>query len=911
MQKNMVVSKREHCSSAASAALLMALLFFQADSFGAAQKENFYPALPSPDAAVGGQVALSTLEQIAIRHAHRVWGDAVACGQPLPLIGASGELTAYVFPVIRGAQQFPAYQAIFDEVRQSLQRYREEHHGVEQGFEADFGHRSKQYGSIYVSATRSNFAILRVDHFLHPYFVSAERAQEKAKRQLGGKAHLQNLCGFGLEDESLKFSGTDSSVLIDIRSLETRQADQLQRRNPGTAELELIKSSWVSEEARTEDGISSNPLQVKKMLADLPLVPPIIWTLNCATTAKAMVLGYWDHYVPGSGAILGFGRLIDYWYEHPSNGQNVPNLLDEVHAAYGIDVWKVNQYSCDWKEIKANYDNNWAWQEYMAEIDNNRPACWSFEGHTMAGVGYRMDPIEQSAKWAITYDTWSTNLSEFTYAICIGIAHIVPLQGSGMNHLVITSPYSGETYYTSTPAEIKWHVWGNSINKTNLYYSADAGLTWTLLAGDIPTHEGENLYYWIPGDATTKGRIRLEGYAETSYVAGDGSYGNFNVQAQVVDGGWVRISDPVDQVVTGYDQSTASRLIFAADKISGDLFQFMGKPGAAWNWIQVGRSGAKFVLDRQGKLYGLASDRQAVYQYSGTPLQWTQIGGPALDIFPDVEGVCATSPATGELYRYLGAPFSWRNVGCPGSDYGCDLHGILYCIAANGAGVWRYTGLFGAAIPWEQVGQPAAHLYSNGLGIYATNPASGDIYFFHGQPFKWTVVGGPGGGFTPDWEGRLYALSTDKTNVMRYEGSYSTNRLWSKTGGKTTAIYAGYREILAINPETNELWISPATATAVQESRLFHLATGFSLQQNYPNPFNAETMIPYSVPESAPVKLTVYNLLGRQVAVLVDKVMPAGDYAARFEASRLPSGLYIYRLSSGEKILSRKLALMR
>jgi hypothetical protein len=914
MQNSMLALKRGNCTDVAVMIMLAVLVVVLANSPGVAQDTESYPALPSVDMTIEGQVALSTLEQIANHHAHRVWGDAVACGQPLPICDATDKLTAYVFPVSRSSQQFPAFQEIFDQVGRSRQLYREGHRCNEQGFEADFAHKSNQYGSVYVSATRDNFPIPRVDHFLHPYFISAVRAQQQAERQLGVKAHLESIVAFGPDNECYKFSGNGRDLLIDIRTLETREYSQIRAHTPDRAELDLIKSSWASAEkwaTGNSNGTAALSPLAEKLLTNLPLVPPIIWTLNCATTAKAMVLGYWDHYSPGNGTILGFGRLIDYWYEHPSNGENVPNLLEEVHAAYGMDVWQINKYSCEWTEITAKSDNNWAWQEYMAEIDNNRPACWSFEGHTMAGIGYRTDPIEQYAKWAITYDTWSTNRSEFTYTICIGVAHIVPLQGSGLNHMIITSPYSGETYYTSTPAEVKWYVWGSSIDKTNLYYSTDAGLTWTLLAGDVATHEGENVYYWIPGAATTKGRIRAESYAATDYIAGDGSYGNFTVEPQVATGNWVRISDPVNMVVAGYDKSGSSRLIFATDKTTGDIFEFMGVPGSAWNWIQVGHPGAKFVLDRQGKLYGLAVDSQAVYQYSGTPMQWTQIGNAATDIFPDVDGVCATSPASGDLYRYLGVPFSWRNIGCPGSDYGCDAHGNLYCIAAADGAVWRYTGLFEAAIPWEQIGQSAAHLYTNGLGIYATNPSSGDIYFNHGQPSDWTLVGGPANSFSPDWEGRLYALSTDKTGVMRYDGSYSTNWLWTKIGGQAAAIYGGYKEILAINPETSELWLNVATPTAVEESRQFHIASGFSLHQNYPNPFNGETIIPYTVPEPAPVELAVFNLLGQQVAVLVDRIMPAGDYAVRFDASRLASGLYICRLSSGEKTLTTKLMLMK
>ena len=65
---------------------------------------------------------------------------------------------------------------------------------------------------------------------------------------------------------------------------------------------------------------------------------------------------------------------------------------------------------------------------------------------------------------------------------------------------------------------------------------------------------------------------------------------------------------------------------------------------------------------------------------------------------------------------------------------------------------------------------------------------------------------------------------------------------------------------------------------------------------NYPNPFNPQTTIHFGLPESAYVKLVVYDVLGRQVRVLVDGIREAGTHEMVFEASRLPSGTYLVRL---------------
>ena len=72
----------------------------------------------------------------------------------------------------------------------------------------------------------------------------------------------------------------------------------------------------------------------------------------------------------------------------------------------------------------------------------------------------------------------------------------------------------------------------------------------------------------------------------------------------------------------------------------------------------------------------------------------------------------------------------------------------------------------------------------------------------------------------------------------------------------------------------------------------------FVLEANYPNPFNPQTTIRFSVPESAQVKLAVYDVLGREVRVLVDGVREAGMHEVVFDASTLPSGTYLYRLET-------------
>ncbi len=85
----------------------------------------------------------------------------------------------------------------------------------------------------------------------------------------------------------------------------------------------------------------------------------------------------------------------------------------------------------------------------------------------------------------------------------------------------------------------------------------------------------------------------------------------------------------------------------------------------------------------------------------------------------------------------------------------------------------------------------------------------------------------------------------------------------------------------------------------------------FHLEQNYPNPFNPSTHIGYALGATGPVRLTVHDVLGREVAVLVEQVQPAGTYGVTFEATHLPSGIYLYRLDADGRQVVRRMLLLK
>jgi len=83
------------------------------------------------------------------------------------------------------------------------------------------------------------------------------------------------------------------------------------------------------------------------------------------------------------------------------------------------------------------------------------------------------------------------------------------------------------------------------------------------------------------------------------------------------------------------------------------------------------------------------------------------------------------------------------------------------------------------------------------------------------------------------------------------------------------------------------------------------------LQQNYPNPFNGATIIPFEIPRDGPVRLLVYDMLGRKIAVLANEFYPAGHHAIEWAADDSPSGVYVYRLFYENRIITKRMLMVR
>ncbi len=110
---------------------------------------------------------------------------------------------------------------------------------------------------------------------------------------------------------------------------------------------------------------------------------------------------------------------------------------------------------------------------------------------------------------------------------------------------------------------------------------------------------------------------------------------------------------------------------------------------------------------------------------------------------------------------------------------------------------------------------------------------------------------------------------------------------------------------------TTKEFTTPDEGLVTSKEEGEEVPSSYRLGQNYPNPFNPTTTISYEIAEAGMVELEVFDMLGRKVADVVNQRKGTGSYTVNFDASKLSSGLYIYRLRANGKVLTKKMTLIK
>jgi len=247
-----------------------------------------------------------------------------------------------------------------------------------------------------------------------------------------------------------------------------------------------------------------------------------------------------------------------------------------------------------------------------------------------------------------------------------------------------------------------------------------------------------------------------------------------------------------------------------------------------------------------------------------------------------VDGPVLYAGALGEpcgIYRSIDSGGTWTAVGPPGQDV------VAF---AGGGGNDLYAGT-------SRIGEGILRSGDNGLTWFSVSPPSAYV--------QGLCV----------FDEHIFAATRDSGVFWSSDGGTG----WSQVNTglpvvrdvKTVFEVDGY---LLAGTGFDAIWRRPLTEiiTSVNEVAPFTPRV-FFLSQNYPNPFNPATLISYTLPTAQHVRVTVFDLLGREVATVTDELQPPGSHTVEFQSSGLSTGVYLYRIVAGPHTATRKMIVLR
>jgi len=324
------------------------------------------------------------------------------------------------------------------------------------------------------------------------------------------------------------------------------------------------------------------------------------------------------------------------------------------------------------------------------------------------------------------------------------------------------------------------------------------------------------------------------------------------------------------------------------------------------------------TVSTTGKIY--AGTEQGVFSSTNGGTTWvasTLSGKDVRAIAKDASGNLYAGTWGHGIYRSADAGATWTaiNTGLTFTAVhalAIDAAGSVYA-GTFGGGVYKTTN---AGAQWNQL--PVGYDFVWSLGI--TNDQTiiagtygNGIYRSTDAGASWSISNN---GVTAKF---IYTIAVDNANTV-YIGAWAAGIYTSSNGGGTWKPI-GMNGIgissLFVNPANGALLATSENGGVYQFSGALsnegdrEVPTQFSLAQNYPNPFNPSTMIEFSLPIAQNVTVSVYDVLGREVATLVDGMMDAGVHNVAFDASELSSGVYIYNIRTQGFSASKKMLLTK
>ncbi|MDQ7815948.1 MAG: T9SS type A sorting domain-containing protein [Melioribacteraceae bacterium] len=365
-------------------------------------------------------------------------------------------------------------------------------------------------------------------------------------------------------------------------------------------------------------------------------------------------------------------------------------------------------------------------------------------------------------------------------------------------------------------------------------------------------------------------------------------------------------------------------------------------------WTEFDKYGSPDPNDHSRIMFSKSTDSGTSWS---TPFKVIEIEGDCLDDDNTVEGAVPCVGPKGEVYLSWSGPkgIKFDKSMNGGITFGKDVHvaNLNAGWAFDIPGIYRCNGFPVTAcdisnspyrgniyINWSDQDNNGTDIYfsksiDGGLTWSSPKRVNDDNTTRH-QFFNWMTV--------DPVTGMIYIIFYDRRNSVGLETDVYIAR--SSDGGDSfqnfkisdspftpsaTVFFGDYTNIAAFNGKvypvwmrmdggTMSIWFSVINDIDLITSVNYHgelLINEFKLIQNYPNPFNPSTIISYQLPVSSFVRIKVYDIIGNEVALLVNDFKPRGIHEIEFKSRNLSSGIYLYRMEAGNYFQSKKMILLR
>jgi hypothetical protein len=200
--------------------------------------------------------------------------------------------------------------------------------------------------------------------------------------------------------------------------------------------------------------------------------------------------------------------------------------------------------------------------------------------------------------------------------------------------------------------------------------------------------------------------------------------------------------------------------------------------------------------------------------------------------------------------------------------------------------------------------------------LLASDSEQGDLFGYAVSIFKdYTIIGALQDNASAFWSGSAYLFKRSGTSWAEEHKLIASDGVESDAFGYSVSIYEDHCIIGAYVDDDNgensgSAYIFTDFVVGIEDEQT-EMLPSFNLKQNYPNPFNPSTTIKFSLPSSGFVTLKIYNALGEEVAVLLDKEFTTGTYKVEWNDTGLPSGVYFYQLQTKDFIETKKMLLLK